>query len=59
MSTPAERYAESRRRAQAKRTALGDFAAGLSFELDPFQLEACEALEAGHGVLVADRKSVV
>ena len=53
MSTPAERYAESRRRAQAKRTALGDFAAGLSFELDPFQLEACEALEAGHGVLVA------
>ncbi|HEX2049952.1 MAG TPA: DEAD/DEAH box helicase [Actinomycetota bacterium] len=24
----------------------------LSFELDPFQLEACEALQGGHGVLV-------
>src|SRR5215207_7560155 len=32
---------------------LSTFAASLSFPLDPFQVEACQALEAGHGVLVA------
>ena len=32
---------------------LAAFAASLGFPLDPFQLEACQALEAGHGVLVA------
>ncbi|HEU4332258.1 MAG TPA: DEAD/DEAH box helicase [Lapillicoccus sp.] len=32
---------------------LGRFIATLEFPLDPFQVEACEALEAGHGVLVA------
>ena len=31
---------------------LAQFAALLSFQLDPFQLQACEALERGHGVLV-------
>ncbi|WP_027501385.1 DEAD/DEAH box helicase [Rhodococcus sp. UNC363MFTsu5.1] len=31
---------------------LETFAAQLSFPLDPFQKEACRALEAGHGVLV-------
>ncbi|MFD4180017.1 DEAD/DEAH box helicase [Rhodococcus sp. NPDC058514] len=31
---------------------LETFAAQLSFPLDPFQNEACRALEAGHGVLV-------
>src|SRR5881397_4254065 len=31
---------------------LADFAAQLSFELDDFQREACEALEQGSGVLV-------
>jgi ATP-dependent RNA helicase HelY len=31
---------------------LAEFTSVLSFELDPFQIEACEALEAGHGVLV-------
>ncbi|NLE71021.1 MAG: DEAD/DEAH box helicase [Actinomycetales bacterium] len=51
--SPAERYAAARLRAAAARTALGPFAAGLGFELDPFQLEACVALEAGRGVLVA------
>jgi ATP-dependent RNA helicase HelY len=50
MSSPAEQYAAFRRRTG---TALGTFAAGLPFELDAFQVEACEALEAGHGVLVA------
>ncbi|WP_067659088.1 DEAD/DEAH box helicase [Nocardia harenae] len=31
---------------------LARFAAHLSFALDPFQRDACAALEAGHGVLV-------
>ena len=34
-------------------TYFGDFAATFGFELDDFQVEACQALEAGHGVLVA------
>jgi ATP-dependent RNA helicase HelY len=32
---------------------LSTFSASLGFPLDPFQLEACQALEEGHGVLVA------
>jgi ATP-dependent RNA helicase HelY len=48
--TPAQRYAEARERAAAP--ALTEFAAGLSFDLDPFQREACGALERGSGVLV-------
>ncbi|MFZ1487325.1 DEAD/DEAH box helicase, partial [Nostocoides sp.] len=32
---------------------LTDFAAGLDFPLDPFQEEACAAVAAGKGVLVA------
>ncbi|HMA47120.1 MAG TPA: DEAD/DEAH box helicase [Frankiaceae bacterium] len=35
------------------RSALEGFAAGYPFGLDPFQREACAALEAGEGVLVA------
>ncbi len=50
MSSPAERYAAARRRAE--RPALTDFTAGYPFELDPFQTQACEALEDGLGVLV-------
>jgi len=53
MSTPAERYAAARERAAVARTSLGAFAAALDFELDPFQIEACLALEGGRGVLVA------
>ena len=34
-------------------TQLARFAAGLDFGLDPFQVTACQALEAGRGVLVA------
>ena len=54
MTSPAERYAAaSRRAAAAARTpALTAFAADLDFDLDPFQHEACAALEAGSGVLV-------
>ena len=32
---------------------LADFTKLYDFRLDPFQIEACEAVEAGHGVLVA------
>jgi ATP-dependent RNA helicase HelY len=50
MSSPAERYAAARRR--TAHPALADFTAELGFSLDPFQVEACEALEQGSGVLV-------
>ncbi|GHF40156.1 helicase [Streptomyces mashuensis] len=51
--SPAERYALARRRAAEQATALAPFRAMYDFELDPFQLDACRALEAGKGVLVA------
>lgn len=49
--SPAERYAA----AQAKRGApqLQQFRERQRFDLDPFQLDACRALEAGRSVLVA------
>ncbi len=53
MSSPAERYAAARRRAEDGRTALHAFRALYDFPLDPFQVVACEALEAGRSVLVA------
>ncbi len=51
MSSPAERYAAARRRAQA--TGLVSFQEHYPFPLDPFQVAACEALADGRGVLVA------
>ena len=51
--SPAARYAAARRRAAEDRTPLAGFRAGYPFDLDPFQVAACEALEAGRGVLVA------
>ncbi|WP_150462498.1 DEAD/DEAH box helicase [Nesterenkonia ebinurensis] len=53
MPTPAERYAESRRRAAEAKTQLGIFSTQQAFELDEFQLQACRHLEAGRAVLVA------
>ena len=50
MSSPAERYAAARRR--TAHPVLADFTADLGFSLDPFQVEACEALDEGSGVLV-------
>src|SRR5437763_3478809 len=50
MSSPAERYAAARRR--SAHPTLADFTASLGFSLDPFQVEACEALDGGAGVLV-------
>jgi ATP-dependent RNA helicase HelY len=51
--SPAERYAAARRRAAEQATALAEFREMYDFGLDPFQIEACRALEAGKGVLVA------
>jgi ATP-dependent RNA helicase HelY len=53
MSSPAESYAAARRRQREKASALGRFRAGYDFALDEFQVRACEAVEAGRGVLVA------
>ncbi|MEI8056792.1 MAG: DEAD/DEAH box helicase [Actinomycetes bacterium] len=53
MTSPAERYAASQRRTAGKKTALHEFQELYEFELDDFQLEACRAVEAGAGVLVA------
>src|SRR5438477_2195283 len=50
MATPSERYAEARRR--SAHPVLTDFRGGYSFEFDPFQDEACSALEDGYSVLV-------
>ncbi|WP_336857421.1 DEAD/DEAH box helicase [Sinomonas albida] len=51
--SPAERYALDAERRAFSKTELGAFAAELPFPLDPFQRDACRALEAGRGVLVA------
>jgi ATP-dependent RNA helicase HelY len=51
MSTPADRYTASRRRAE--HPAFAEFAGGYPFTLDDFQVQACHALEDGSGVLVA------
>ncbi|HEY5553860.1 MAG TPA: hypothetical protein VIK43_02905, partial [Cellulomonas sp.] len=45
--SPADRYASSRRRELVARTELATFRASLEFELDAFQVEACEAVERG------------
>ncbi|MEV0897503.1 DEAD/DEAH box helicase [Actinoplanes sp. NPDC049802] len=54
MTSPAERYAASRRRAARVATypALEEFMLDVGFDLDDFQREACEVLERGSGVLV-------
>ena len=45
-----EAYAAARQRVAL--SDLDEFAGGLTFQLDPFQRAACEALQEGHGVLV-------
>ncbi|MEU6864185.1 DEAD/DEAH box helicase [Streptomyces sp. NPDC046876] len=51
--SPAERYAAARIRAAEEATALAPFREMYDFDLDGYQVEACKALEAGKGVLVA------
>jgi ATP-dependent RNA helicase HelY len=53
MGSPAEQYEAWRQRAAEAKTRLGAFRQTLGFDLDPFQVEACQAVEAGRGVLVA------
>ncbi len=53
MPSPAERYAAARARSTMERSQVGEFASGYLFGLDDFQVRACQALEAGQGVLVA------
>ncbi len=48
--SPAERFAHSASRRRYPH--LAEFTLTRPFSLDPFQVEACEALENGHGVLV-------
>src|SRR5919198_94998 len=50
MTSPAERSPAARQRAATP--LVNEFSAGLGFELDPFQRDACAALEGGNGVLV-------
>ena len=51
MTTPAERYASAR--AGRSHPHVAEFRGLYDFGLDPFQERACDALEDGHGVLVA------
>ena len=51
--SPAARYAAAKRREQDSSTPLGAFRQQYDFDLDPFQVSACEALQDGRGVLVA------
>src|ERR1700746_1278954 len=51
MTTPAERYAASRERQYEPE--LASFRALYDFGFDDFQVDACRALGAGHGVLLA------
>ncbi|MBF0698347.1 DEAD/DEAH box helicase, partial [Actinomyces bowdenii] len=53
MSSPAQRYAEARRRQAASRGEAARFAEGYDFPLDDFQTRACAALEREDDVLVA------
>ncbi|CEA08133.1 ski2-like helicase [Arthrobacter saudimassiliensis] len=53
MSSPSERYLAAKQRAEHAKSRLGVFEQSLGFDLDPFQIEACRAVEAGRGVLVA------
>jgi len=49
--TPAQNYARTKSLGKFPKTRK--FAESFPFELDPFQVEACHALESGKGVLVA------
>jgi ATP-dependent RNA helicase HelY len=51
--SPAERYRAAQERTAQQASELGRFRQGLGFELDDFQVAACQALEGGRGVLVA------
>jgi len=51
VATHADNHTRARQRAAYPQ--LTDFAADIGFELDPFQIKGCQALEDGHGALIA------
>jgi len=51
VASHADNHARARRRAASPQ--LTEFAAEIGFDLDPFQIEGCQALEEGHGALIA------
>ena len=57
MTSPAERYADWRKRqgtgTRHPTLLVESFRAGYPFGLDPFQVQACQALARGESVLVA------
>ncbi|MGI8947060.1 MAG: DEAD/DEAH box helicase [Ornithinimicrobium sp.] len=53
MSSPAERFAAARARAQRESSSVGRFVATLEVELDDFQERSIQAVADGSGVLVA------
>ena len=52
-TSPADRYAAAKARKLESSSFLGSFRDSLPFEMDPFQLEGCRAIQEGKGVLVA------
>src|SRR5580700_8734318 len=52
-ASPADKYAASRRRREADGPRITEFRRLYDFEFDDFQVAACRALDAGHGILVA------
>ena len=52
-TSPAERFAAAKARVSESKSFLGSFRESLPFEMDPFQLEGCRAIQSGQGVLVA------
>jgi ATP-dependent RNA helicase HelY len=52
-ASPAERYAAARQRFSEDAPELEAFEALYDFSFDGFQVDACRALNAGHGVLLA------
>ncbi|MDO5661960.1 MAG: DEAD/DEAH box helicase [Brachybacterium sp.] len=53
MSSPSEMYADFRAQQRLESGPFGDFHRHLDFALDPFQVQACTALQDGRSVLVA------
>jgi ATP-dependent RNA helicase HelY len=51
MTTPAAKYAAAKKR--SKHLVTEDFISEFEFPFDQFQIDACHAVESGHGVLVA------
>ncbi|MDO4664742.1 MAG: DEAD/DEAH box helicase [Actinomycetaceae bacterium] len=51
--TPSEKYRDFKRRRAHQKTLVGQYEQRLEFQLDPFQIRSCEAVEDDRPVLVA------